>query len=187
MDMIVILIILKIIFKKCVLYCIIILGDDMKKGFTLLELLAVIAVIALIGGVSISMFSTSTDTSSEEDLANKFKEIQEAAIVYVDLNDSWLSSFTNGNEIYVRLGELQNTNYISGNIKDPLTGTDFPSDYLIKIYKVNPEESNSYVDSCIISKVGSDTKCIANSDGYACECCDYELNNTNNMNIGCNY
>lgn len=158
-----------------------------KKGFTLLELLAVIAVIALLGGVTISMFSASTDTSSEEDLANKFKEIQEAAIVYVDLNDSWLSSFTNGNEIYVRLGELQNTNYISSGIKNPLTGEDFPSDYLIKIYKVNPTGDNSYVNSCIISKVGSNTRCIANSDGYACECCDYELNSNDNMNISCNY
>ena len=157
----------------------------MKKGFTLLELLAVIAVIALVGAVTIKMFSSSTDTTAEEDLASKYKEIQAAAIVYVDLNESWLSSFTNGNEIYVKLGELQNTNFISNSIKNPINGENFPSDYLVKIYKVNPESDNSYVNSCIISKVGTDTKCIANSDGYPCGCCDFAINTTNSLNISC--
>lgn len=156
----------------------------MKNGFTLLELLAVIALIAFLGGITITMFSTSTDTSTEEDLANKYKEIQNAAVVYVDLNNSWLSSFTSGNEIYVRLGELQNNNYISGNMKNPIDGLDFPSHYLIKIYKVNPNTDGAYVNTCIISNTGSKPECIANSEGYPCECCDFDTEN-NELNPKC--
>ena len=93
----------------------------MKKGFTLLELLVVIAIMALVGVASVSMFTAGNDEADEEDLENKYMEVQQAALVFVDLNDSWLSSFTSSGEIYVRLGEIQNENYISEQLINPVT------------------------------------------------------------------
>lgn len=157
----------------------------MKNGFTLMELLAVIVVMALIGTASVIFFSASNDSQDQEDLRNKYIQIQDAAKVYVDLNESWLSSFSTGNEIYVRLGELQSTNYFSNAIKNPIDGKDFPSSYLIKIYKTSLDgtENTSYVDSCIIQRIGSNTKCIANSEGNPCGCCD--LPSQGDLNPSC--
>lgn len=145
-----------------------------KKGFTLIELLVILAVMAIAGVASLVLFSTSNENADKEELKNKYMEIQKAAVVYVDLNNSWLSSFTSGNEIYVKLGELQNTNYLSRNINNPVTGEKFPGSYLIKIFKTtfDGNESTSFIDTCIISREGENTRCIADSDGNSCECCE---------------
>lgn len=142
-----------------------------RNGFTLLELLAVLAMVAIIGVASISMFGRNVQDVSEDDLANKFKQIQQAAIIYVDLNESWLSSFTTNNEIYVRLGELQSTNYVAPDLVNPKTGENFPSGYLIKIYKAKGDNNEPYVETCILAKNGANNICIANADGYAKDCC----------------
>ena len=145
----------------------------MKNGFTLIELIAVIALMALAGIASVSLFSSGDDADLEEDLRNKYVQIQTAAVVFVDLNDSWLNSFTNSNEIYVKLGELQNNNYVSKSMTNPLTNETFPSTYLIKVFKTMAEEGNentTYVDTCIVSNTLGDTICIANSKGESCSC-----------------
>ncbi len=147
----------------------------MKNGFTLLELLVVIAIMAVVGVASVTMFTSGNDEADEEDLVNKYMEVQQAALVFVDLNDSWLSSFTTSGDIYVRLGEIQNENYLSEKLINPVTGDEFPSSYLVKIYKayMTPGNSNTeYVNSCIISNQGGNTKCISNNKGKACGCCD---------------
>lgn len=153
-----------------------------KDGFTLLELLVVIAIMAVVGVASVVMFSTSTEESDEDDLIAKYKEIQSSALVFIDLNDSWLTSFTNSGEIYVRLGEMQNENYLSSRIINPITGEEFPSSYLVKVYKTNLVSGNDnteYVDSCIISNSGGNTMCISNSKGNSCECCDLPISEYN--------
>ncbi len=152
-----------------------------KEGFTLIELIAVIAIASVLVVASFVMFNTDNEKSEEDDLRNKYKEIQTAAILYVDLNSSWLTSFTTTGEAYVRLGELQNENYVSENMTNPVTGEEIPSDYLIKVYTTNLDMTNpnAYADSCIISTSGGNTKCIANANGYACGCCDFEITSLN--------
>ncbi len=154
----------------------------MKNGFTLLELLTVLAIMAIVGVSSMLMFSTANDESDEKDLKNKYVEIQNAALVFIDLNDSWLNSFTASGEIYVRLGEMQNENYLSNKIINPVTGEEFPGSYLIKVYKAYLTPGNNtteYVDSCIISNRGGNTRCIANSKGDSCGCCDLPTSSYN--------
>ncbi len=149
-----------------------------RNGFTLLELLAVIALIAILGATTITMFSKNTSFVSNEDLENKYKQIQRAAVVYVDLNESWLSSFTSNNEIYVKLGELQNTNYVSIDTKNPKTGEPFPNSYLIKIYIAKDTSTNKpYVETCILK---ADQSCVANSDGKNTDCCSAHVCGTLN-------
>ena len=153
----------------------------MKKGFTLTELLVVIALMAIIGFSAFAIFGQSNDNTMEEDLRNKYKQIQKAAILYVDLNDSWLMNFTSQGEVYLKVGVLQEENYISGNMINPVTGDLFPSSNLVKIYKTSLIENdpNAYINTCIISNEGGNTNCIANSEGYPCGCCDYEITNYN--------
>ena len=140
-----------------------------KNGFTLIELLAVIALIAVLGAATITMFSKNTSFVSSEDLESKYRQIQRAAVVYVDLNESWLSEFTATNEIYVKLGELQNTNYVNVDTVNPKTGEKFPSSYLIKIYTAKDSSSNKpYVETCILK---ADNSCVANSEGKNTNCC----------------
>ena len=85
----------------------------MKKGFTLIELLIVIVIIAVVTvGATISFSNVNRDTA-KENLKDNYVAIQRAASMYIDLNDSWLTQFANRREIFVRLSELKNTNYIS--------------------------------------------------------------------------
>ena len=158
----------------------------MKKGFTLMELLLVLAILAFLGVSSVILFSKNNDDIESEDLKNKYKEIQDAAILYIDLNDSWLSTFTESGETFIRLGVLQNENYISSKLKNPITGETFPSNYLVKVYIANKGDANKeYVDSCIISNTGEQTRCIANKDGNACGCCNYATTGNTGLNPVC--
>ena len=62
----------------------------MKKGFTLVELLFVMAVISILAGIGISQMSGSTDTAkntaAKAELRNAFTE---ATLYYVDNNNSY--------------------------------------------------------------------------------------------------
>ncbi len=147
----------------------------MKKGFTLIELLVVLVLISVIGASAIILFSTGNKDLNEEDLRNKYKEMQTSAIMYIDLNEAKLTEFTTSNSVEIGIVELQNQNYISSKMYNPVTKEVFPSNYIIKVYKNN----NGYVDSCIITKDETNTKCVANNDGYACGCCDLEISSFN--------
>ena len=158
----------------------------MKKGFTLIELLIVVVIIAVVTvGATISFSNVNRDTA-KENLKDNYVAIQRAASMYIDLNDSWLTQFANRREIFVRLSELKNTNYISKELMDPVKNEEIPSNYTVKLYiaSQNGAKEKEYVDSCIvdITVVGDDeiVKCIANSNGDACGCCDYETNVINN-------
>ena len=58
-----------------------------KKGFTLMELLVVIVIVAVVSvGATIS-FGTVDDNTAIKERINQFKEIQRSANLYLDLND----------------------------------------------------------------------------------------------------
>ena len=94
----------------------------MKKGFTLLELLGVLAILAFLGVSSVILFGKNNEDITNEDLKNKYREIQQAAILYMDLNDSWLSNFTENGEAFIKLSVLQNENLISKKMVNPVNG-----------------------------------------------------------------
>lgn len=141
----------------------------MKKGFTLIELLAVLAIMAIAGAASIALFSSGDDITDKNELENTYIEIQNAAVVFVDLNNAWLNSFTFSNEIYVKLAEMQGTNIVSRNLINPVTKEGFPSDLLVKIFKTSLN-GKEYVDTCIVYNENGHTNCIADSRGKSCEC-----------------
>lgn len=153
-----------------------------SKGFTLIELIIVIAFVAVIGVSSVIIFEQSTSDTKDKELQNTYTEIQRAASLYVDLHDTWLDSFSESHEAIIKIGELKNSNYVSNKIKNPVTNKSIPDNYMVRLY-VNGTGDNAYLDSCIINYVGSNIKCISNSDGDPCGCCDYA---TSTYNPSCN-
>ncbi len=156
----------------------------MKKGFTLMELLVVIVIISVVTvSATISFMNIDNDTTNK-DLKSKYVEIQRAASMYIDLNDSWLTQFAEKREMFIKLSELKNTNYVSADIVNPVTNEEIPGNYSIKIYINSKDAVSEYVDTCIVDITSSGgkevVKCIANSSGDSCGCCDYPIDSTNN-------
>ena len=65
----------------------------MKNGFTLVELLVVIVITVTVSAGSAMLFGKSNADTNEEDLRGKYREMQRAAIIYTDLNDSCILMF----------------------------------------------------------------------------------------------
>lgn len=150
-----------------------------KDGFTLIELLIVVTLVAVISAGSAIVFEQSTASTYESDLENTYKQIQRAATLYMDLNDSWIATFQEDKEATIRVSELKNTNYISSKLKNPVTKEDIPNNYLIKIY-LESQDSKEYLNTCIIEYSGSTLKCISNNEGKACQCCNFPVDAVNN-------
>ena len=150
----------------------------MKNGFTLVELLVVIVITVTISTGSAMLFGKSNTDTNEEDLRGKYREMQRAAIIYTDLNDSWRNTLNETGEVSVKLGELQSTNYVSKDFSNTVTKEIFPSNYIIRLY-IASSGDNQYLDSCVVRYSGGQEICIANSRGYNCGCCDSPISSFN--------
>ena len=150
----------------------------MKNGFTLMELLVVIVITAVIATGSAMIFNKSNSDTNEEDLRGKYREIQRAANIYIDLNDSWRTTLNENRKVSIKLGELQSSNYVAKNFKNTVTNQVFPSNYIVKLY-IASSGDNEYLDSCVVRYSNGKEICVANSKGYACECCDTPISEFN--------
>lgn len=124
----------------------------MKNGFTLLELLFVIVIVAVISISSVIVFANIDDDTSIKDRANTYMDIQRGAILYIDLNDYWLAQFKENGNIKIELSELKNSNYVDINVEDPVTNKEIPSNYMVQIYTAKDDYDNEYIDTCILDK-----------------------------------
>ena len=124
----------------------------MKKGFTLMELLFVIVIVAVISISSVVVFGNIDDSTAIKDRINTYMDIQRGAVLYIDLNDYWLAQFKENKQIKIELSELKNSNYIDINIQDPVTSKEIPSNYMVQIYTAKDAYQNEYIDTCIVSK-----------------------------------
>ena len=144
----------------------------MKKGFTLIELLVVIVIIGVISASAVVSFSNIDNETSKKDLASKYREIQRSASVYIDLNDEWLDQFMSRKEIYIKLNELKNSNYIKQDLINPVTNEEISSSYSVKLF-IDTKDDMEFVNSCIVNVINdSNITCIANSNGDSP--CDYD-------------
>ncbi len=143
----------------------------MKNGFTLVELLIVIVITVTVSAGSAMLFGKSNSDTNEEDLRGRYREIQRSAIIYTDLNDNYRKTLNESKEVYVKLGELQSSNFVDKNFSNTVTKEAFPKNYIVKIY-VASSGDNEYLDSCVLRYSNGQEICIANSRGYSCGCCD---------------
>ena len=148
-----------------------------KNGFTLLELLAVVVIVAVVGVSASLAFNNIEDETADEELTNKYVEIQRAANLYLDLHSADLEWFIENEVIFYKLADLKNENYITSDLDNPVTGGLISSNYYVKIYiKREPTSYNAYeVSSCIIDRKPSQDVCIADYMGNYKEtarCCE---------------
>lgn len=107
--------------EKNVNLCYIKFGDDMKKGYTLVEVISVIALLSIIGLIVIPIISKSISNSQEKAYESQVELIIEASHKWAIDNTNLLPV---DNSIYkLSLSNLINGNYIqntkNGKLKDP--------------------------------------------------------------------
>lgn len=138
-----------------------------KKGFTLIELLFVIVIVSIITVSSIVIFNQTSEVSAEEKRKNAYLDIQRAAKLYMDLNESWVKQFNERDRVHIAIGELESKNYVSTSLGEMYSEEKIPSYYLVKVYVTN--NGKGFVDTCIIDTNDNDgnsnERCIADSDG----------------------
>lgn len=153
-----------------------------KKGFTLVELMAVLIIISVVSVSSIITFGAINKDTSKNELANTYKEIQRSAVLYLDLNDVWLKSFVSEKNIDIKLFELKNWNYVSDEIKDSVNNKDISDNYIIKIY-VTGNDKNLYTNTCIYENKKIDgalkSVCVSDENGK------YDFNDNSVVGVDC--
>lgn len=144
----------------------------MKKGFTLMELLLVIVIVAMIGLSTTIVFSEVQENNAENNLKEQYLDIQRAAKAYIDLNDSRSASFSELGAAYVTVGELQSKGYLKSELINDVTKKQIDANYIVKII-INEPDSLRYIDTCILEYIDNKEKCVANDEGdfENAECC----------------
>lgn len=104
--------------------------DDMKKGFTLAELIGVLVVLALIGMIAVPSVAQSIKENKQKICVIQFSNITEAA-------KSWAANNIEKLPRSVTFNELINSGDLEDNLKNPKTGESFSNEWRVKIEKVN--------------------------------------------------
>jgi len=134
--------------KKYVIILVENMGDRMNKGFTLVELLAVIVILTIIGTVGTATINNYINTSRAKSLDMQYESIEKAAQSYASKHvfDEITPSSTcslvsdncctkmpvDGEECYIALADLINDKLID-ELKDPKNGGKISNSTLIKI------------------------------------------------------
>lgn len=142
-----------------------------NQGFTLMELLVVIVILVVTGVSSTIIFDTASSSNEEEDLTRLYASVQRAGEVYLDLNDSWMNSFLESGEVYIKVSELEDANYYNTTYEGVKSSDSILPSYFVKVF-INKLDDKPYVDSCLIKYDSSNNAiCIADKDGNAS--CNY--------------
>lgn len=104
--------------------------DDMKKGFTLAELIGVLVVLALIGMIAVPSVAQSIKENKQKICVIQFSNITEAT-------KSWAANNIEKLPRSVTFNELINSGDLEDNLKNPKTGESFSNEWRVKIEKVN--------------------------------------------------
>lgn len=119
----------------------------MKKGFTLIEIMAVILIISTVCLTSVIMFDKSLENAKKSNLETMLTEIDLAADVYLSENESEMINVNNGEVICTKLYLLQNEGLIENNLKDPMNNTKINGSLCVYscLHKDENIEENTYL------------------------------------------
>ncbi len=105
-----------------------------KKGFTLVELIVVIAILVVIAGLfSVNMIRT-MNKNKEEEQQNVVTKIQSAAEAYVSANPEAVERLYNGyGYVDIEVGELRDAGLLSEDLKNAETGVRVGDEELVRV------------------------------------------------------
>ena len=130
-----------------------------KKGFTLMELLVVIVIVAVVSVGAIISFGTIDDSTAVRERENQYIELQRSGNLYIDLHNSTLKQFVTDRYALIGFYTLQEEGYIARYLEDPVTGNEIDSsNYAVVLYidsHTNGTEKIDDVSSCIVD-IGHD-------------------------------
>ena len=95
-----------------------------KKGFTLVEITVVIAIVAFISTASIITFNQITDKVNNNELEDLITQIELATDVYFNVHTEYITQLYESDEsdvICTRLYKLQQDGLIDMNLINPIT------------------------------------------------------------------
>ena len=138
----------------------------MKKGFTLVELMAVVVIIIVIGLIVFPIVSDTLKRGKENAYNTQVKIITEAATKWGISNPNRLPDFYSGDKVSVTLQELIKNGYIeikdeSGKLYNPLTNEEMNGCVLVSY----SEEYNQYLYDYVEPCQESPTIAISNKTG----------------------
>lgn len=112
-----------------------------QRGFTLIELIAVLVILTIIMSIAIPSISASIERSKEKQRNAKIKIMESAAEIYIVDRKSLITS----SSCYVKIDELISSTLINADDKiDPTTNSDFGGCILYN----KLEGTYSYRDTC---------------------------------------
>jgi len=117
-----------------------------NKGFTLVELIAVLVILVAIMGIAIPNISSSLERTKEKQNQSRYKIIESAAEQYVTDNKnaiySNLASYENSNSCYIQINKL--STYLSTDEMEDSDGNSL-KDYYVIFTKPNEYEYSENV------------------------------------------
>jgi type IV pilus assembly protein PilA len=107
------------------------------KGFTLVELLAVIVILAIILAVAIPGIGAIINSSKKSSYNSQMELIKNAASLY-------MAEYSNGTITSVRLDQLIEAGFIKDNVVNPVTGESFDTNIIVNTSTGNYGEYEVY-------------------------------------------
>ncbi len=129
----------------------------LKKGFTLIELIGVIAVLAVILLIALPTITSSVRRNNEQKYANTLQDIYLAAEQYtLTYKEKFPQLDESGGRVKVTIADLKEAGYLDQHLENPKTGKEFlDTDYVLvevdkdytRKYKFNEGEETKTPDT----------------------------------------
>ena len=118
----------------------------MKKGFTLVELLAILAILSILLIIGTSSMSKIIKKHKQDLYAEQVKSFEESAKDWGMKNTSLLP--IEGDSLKLTLGTLKSAKYVKEGIKNPITGEIFEDTNYVCIFNTNGTYVYTYNGGC---------------------------------------
>ncbi len=134
-----------------------------KKAFTLVELLAVVVILAVIGIIIVPVVINTINSNTEKLYEAQIDEIKTAAEKYALYNLSDLP-LTENDILTITLKDIKDANLIDINIKNPKTEELFADNMLINIKFINNKYTFTVLDEGVVEDNQNAPKININGD-----------------------